>query len=211
MLEYLDSYSLRDRLPARLASWIQREKKDFVVIDGILYHLAAQGGKGTGEVRLVVPRVLRPEILNRVHTQEAAHPSWNKMATIMRRAFYWPRMIQDIKAFCDACVPCCRYMQGPSTRNPLQPIHVPRRRMALLGTDVVGPLPTSDKGNQYIITFVDYFSKWPEARAIESPTAEAAFEALMGEVISRHGAIETLVTDRDRVIWPANSSGSCVI
>ena len=29
--------------------------------------------------------------------------------------------------------------------------------------DLIGPLPTTSNGNKYMVTLVDYFSKWPEA------------------------------------------------
>ena len=32
-----------------------------------------------------------------------------------------------------------------------------------MGIDLIGPLPTTVKGFKYIVTLVDYFSKWPEA------------------------------------------------
>ena len=34
--------------------------------------------------------------------------------------------------------------------------------------DLIGPLKKSRSGNRYIITLVDYFSKWPEAEALPS-------------------------------------------
>ena len=28
---------------------------------------------------------------------------------------------------------------------------------------LIGPLPTTSKGNKYVATLIDHFSKWPEA------------------------------------------------
>ena len=45
-----------------------------------------------------------------------------------------------------------------------------------VGIDLIGPFFKSRSGNRYIITLVDYFSKWPEAAAIPSKEAkEVAF------------------------------------
>jgi len=41
-----------------------------------------------------------------------------------------------------------------------------------VGIDMVGKLPKTADGNQYIITLMDYFSKWPEAEAVKSKSAE---------------------------------------
>ena len=40
------------------------------------------------------------------------------------------------------------------------------------------PLPKTERGNCYIITLVDYFSKWPEAEPIADKTARIVAEFL---------------------------------
>lgn len=42
-----------------------------------------------------------------------------------------------------------------------------------VGIDLVGPLPRTAKGNRYIVTLVDYFSKWPEAEAVTNKSANS--------------------------------------
>ena len=41
-----------------------------------------------------------------------------------------------------------------------------------VGIDLVGPLPVTQNGYRYIVTLVDYFSKWPEAEPIKDKRAE---------------------------------------
>lgn len=41
-----------------------------------------------------------------------------------------------------------------------------------VGIDLIGPLPTTNSGNKYIVTLIDYFTKWPEAAAIPDKTAK---------------------------------------
>ena len=36
----------------------------------------------------------------------------------------------------------------------------------------MGPLPVTAKGNRYIVTLVDYFSKWPEAEPLPNKSAK---------------------------------------
>jgi len=43
---------------------------------------------------------------------------------------------------------------------------------AQVGIDLIGPLPVTAKGNRFIVTLVDYFSKWPEAEALPNKTAK---------------------------------------
>ena len=41
-----------------------------------------------------------------------------------------------------------------------------------VGIDMIGPLSVTGKGNKYIITLVDYLSKWPEPRRNQSLTKQ---------------------------------------
>ena len=42
-----------------------------------------------------------------------------------------------------------------------------------IGIDLVGPLPETARGNRYIITLVDYFSKWQEAEPLPNKSANS--------------------------------------
>ena len=37
--------------------------------------------------------------------------------------------------------------------------------------DLIGPMPETPRGNKYIITLTDYFSKWAEAAPLPDKTA----------------------------------------
>ena len=70
---------------------------------------------------------------------------------------------------------------------PLQPMPVegPFDRVAI---DVLGPFPTSDRGNKYIVIFTDYFTKWPEAYAVENADAITTATLFVEEILCRHSA-----------------------
>ncbi len=53
----------------------------------------------------------------------------------------------------------------------LRSIPVPIRIWAQVGMDLIGPLPKTSRGNQYIVTLTDYFSKWAEAASLPDKTA----------------------------------------
>ena len=42
-----------------------------------------------------------------------------------------------------------------------------------VGIDLVGPLPKTKRGNCFIITLVDFFSKWPEAAPLPDKSARS--------------------------------------
>ena len=75
-----------------------------------------------------------------------------------------------------------------------RPYHTSRRPFTRVGLDIVGPLPETKQGNKYIITLVDYFTKWPEAKAIPDIKSEQVIKFLT-EIIARHGPPELIITD----------------
>ncbi len=71
-------------------------------------------------------------------------------------------------------------------------IDVPFRRVAV---DLVGPLqPITDKGNRYILTLVDYATRYPEAVALPSIETERVAEALI-DMFCRVGFPREMLTD----------------
>ena len=57
-----------------------------------------------------------------------------------------------------------------------------------VGIDLIGPLPTTDRGNRYIVTLVDYFSKWPEAAPLPDKTA-VGVASFLYELFCRYGVL----------------------
>ena len=74
-------------------------------------------------------------------------------------------------------------------------IVVPLKRVAI---DLIGPIsPTTNEGHGYILTIVDYATRYPEAVALKGCTAKEVAEALM-TVFSRVGIPNELLTDLGR-------------
>ena len=65
-----------------------------------------------------------------------------------------------------------------------------------VGIDIKGPLPITSDNNRYIIIAMDYFTKWPEAKAIADIKAETVAKFIYEEIICRHGTPEELLSDR---------------
>ena len=68
---------------------------------------------------------------------------------------------------------------------------------ANIGIDLVGPLPKTLSGNKYIMTVTDFFSKWPEAKAIPTKEARNVAEFLYA-LFMRHGFCPYVISDQGR-------------
>jgi hypothetical protein len=72
-------------------------------------------------------------------------------------------------------------------------IDIPFRRIAV---DIVGPItPPSDRGKRYILTVVDYASRYPDAVALSNIDTETVAEALL-DIYSRVGIPREVLSDQ---------------
>ena len=63
--------------------------------------------------------------------------------------------------------------------------------------DLIGPLPTTPRGNKYIMTVSCFFSKWPEATALPDKTAVGVANFLF-KCFTRHGCCRVKISDQGR-------------
>ncbi|CAB4007441.1 retrotransposable element [Paramuricea clavata] len=66
-----------------------------------------------------------------------------------------------------------------------------------IGIDLIGPLPETHRGNKYLMTCTDSFSKWPEAKPLKDKTAIGVADFLY-ELLTRYGVAEVIISDQGR-------------
>ena len=95
----------------------------------------------------------------------AGHQGVKKTYERVCAKFYWPGIHKDVTLYCRSCDICQRTL--PKGKVPSAPlgkmpmIDIPFWRVAM---DLVGPIyPPSDNGKRYILTIVDYATRYPEA------------------------------------------------
>ena len=97
--------------------------------------------------------------------------------------------------YCDQCQRTKRKFDHPAAQ--LHPVPVPNHGWKQIGIDLIGPLPCTELENKYVMTVMDYFTKWPKARAI--PTKEAVNVAdFLFDLSLRHGCPDTVISDQGK-------------
>ena len=110
--------------------------------------------------------------------------------------YYWKGMYKDVEHWVRSCQDCStRKKPRNKYRAPLLPIPV-LAAFERLAVDVLGPLPTTWSGNRYIVCFIEYLTKWPEIFAVPNMEAVTIARLITDEIIPRHGAPRTLLSDR---------------
>lgn len=90
----------------------------------------------------------------------------------MKKIYIYAFKIQS----CDACQRNNHKLQ--KTSASLHPIPIKAQVWSQLGMDLIGPLRETSGGFKYIITVIDYYSKWAEAGPLKDKTATSVSEFL---------------------------------
>ena len=87
-------------------------------------------------------------------------------------------------------------MQKGSVRKvPLQKMPLIEKPFQRVAIDLVGPIsPPSEDGHRYILTLVDYATRYPEAVPLKNIDTETVAEALV-DIFSRLGVAEEILSD----------------
>ena len=147
--------------------------------------------------QLVVPAKYRPTVLKMAHESiMAGHLGTRKTTDRVLTEFYWHGVCGDVSRHCRSCDVCQRTVpKGKVGRVPLGKmplIDTPFKRVAV---DIVGPIePRSSRNKRYILTMIDYATRYPEAVALSNIDTETVAEALV-EMFSRVGIPDEMLSD----------------
>ena len=147
--------------------------------------------------QVYIPIPFRTSLLQHFHEHPiAGHLGRFKTYKRMQSLLYWPNLSLDVKTFTKHCQVCQVYKpEGRKTAGMLQQTIV-SQPWEMLGVDIMGPFPRSTKQNEYLLVFVDYYSKWVELFALRQVTGKTVSSILIREILTRWGVPEYVLSDR---------------
>ena len=172
--------------------------KQYIVDKELVYQLQENDGEESKKV-LVVPAILQKKIMRVAHeTPMSGHLGFKKTLERIRQNFSWYGITEDVREFCKTCDICQKTApKGRVAPAPLQNMPVIETPFNRIAIDIIGPLPKTEEGHSYILTEVDFATRYPEAMALKEITAEAVANALVS-VYSRLGIPSEILTDQGR-------------
>lgn len=192
-----------DETLVKIRSMVGQEEVDSMVSyirkRGIIYRVFQTDKSGNSKrfTQLVVPKRFRNKVLSLAHESiMTGHLGISRTTSKVLAEFYWPGVQADVRRFCRSCDICQRTTpKGRTAKVPLGQmpiIEVPFKRVAV---DLVGPIqPATSKGNRYILTVVDFATRYPEAVALKGIETEMVAEALV-DIFCRTGVPKEMLTD----------------
>jgi len=166
---------------------------------GVLYCTDTSPNLKT-RLRVVVPKILRRKLISEVH--DGIMSPHHGIAHTCRRiqdVAWWPHWRSDVIKYVMECDRCQRVKNKKMMNQIPRPVTVPSRPFQHIGIDVVGPLPTTSRGNVYILTVVDHFTRWAEAIPLVDQTTKSIAQAVIKNIICRHGLFDTMTSDNGSV------------
>ena len=85
--------------------------------------------------------------------------------------------------------------KGGIPRKELQPLNLQGLTFRW-GIDFAGPLPTSKRGNKYVLVCIEHMTKWVELIALQDKTSANAARAFLEHILSRYGVPGEVLTDQ---------------
>ena len=171
----------------------------FVIEDDMLFRYFQSPKVSNNNIfkQLVVPSPHRMTVMKLAHDCVlSGHLGIKKTTDRVLSNFYWPGVQGDVGRYCRSCDVCQRTVpKGKVSPVPLQSmplIDTPFERVAV---DLIGPIfPATERGNRYVLTMVDYSTRYPEAVALKGIETERVAEALF-EFFTRLGIPKEILSD----------------
>lgn len=172
-----------------------RQWEKLCIKDDILYRMRkSQDGKPS--LQLMLPAQYRDIALTALHN-DMGHMGLDRTLDMVRARFFWPKMADDVKRWCDKCKRCClRKTSETKTRVPLVSI-VTSEPMELLCIDYL-KLERSKGGYENILVVTDHFTKYAQAYPTRDQKAETVAKVLWADVIQHYGFPQRIHADQGR-------------
>ena len=189
IIQYLTNGALPEKM--KDAECVTKRARAYRLHGDILLHYAVSSWS------VVVPTALRRSVLFECHSAPSAgHLGRTKtLARIRRQNLWWDGITKDVRSFVRACAVCRKtkphfrkpagMMLSTNTNEPWE----------MVAVDLMGPLPKSYAGHEYVLVAVDHYTKWTEVFPLKAATGKVIACTIARQLFSRYGAPKVLLSD----------------
>lgn len=174
---------------------------DIKLVDSFVYyrteHYSGEEAQERQSWKLWIPLNLREELISRCHDVPiAAHGGIGKTLDLLRRDFFWPGMVADVKKYINNCA-TCKITKAPNftMKPPMGAQATTIRPFQRLYIDILGPYPRSKNGYIGLFIVLDHFSKFNWLFPLRKFTSRAIKDILENNIFHVYGVPEVIVSD----------------
>ena len=144
------------------------------------------------------PENARLEIIEENHCSAVGgHKGVTKTYNRIKKRYHWTGMKTDVQKFIQNCRSCqLKKLVRVKTRQPMTLTDTPDTAFDKISMDIMGPLPTTQANNSYILTIQDLLTKYSLAIPLQHAGAVQVADAFTNEFICIFGAPKAILTDQ---------------
>jgi len=170
--------------------------------DGLLF----LRGHREGTQQLLVPQSLVKDFLWAEHSSPlAAHLGGKRMYQTQRDHYFWPSLAVDVFGWVAACPTCEKNRLMCTQSKAFMRLFPATEPFAAMAIDLLGPLPRTREGYEYILTFCDQFTKVTRAVPLRDITALDVLSAFLDTLVASYGLPDSVLSDNGpqfaAVLW----------
>ncbi len=159
--------------------------------NGLLYHVDLHSRAH----QLCVPLPLRPALLQAAHDSPTSG-HFGVRATLHRlRRYFWKSKRRDVTEYCKLCRTCQEANRYPQQTQGVQRPFLATAPFQIVFIDLMELEETPD-GYRYVLGCIDAFTRYVEAVPLRDKSGPVVAEAILVNLLLRHGCVERLVTDQ---------------
>ena len=143
---------------------------------------------------VVVPREQQEAVVRRMH-EAIGHRGRQETVRKVMTFFYFSGASEVARNVIAQCLICQQKgRQQPPQRGHLHS-HQASYPFQVISIDFVGPIKPASGGCSYLVTCLDVFSRWFEAKAVPACTSKEAIDFLAKDIFPRFGLCEKVHSD----------------
>ncbi|GFU41776.1 transposon Tf2-8 polyprotein [Trichonephila clavipes] len=172
----------------------------FINGEGLLCHLSKRPSRSprsnTTRKQVCIPHCPKARILESIHSEYGGHLKFFKTYHRLSENFFWQNMYKDTKNFVRSCTVCLsRKNAFKIPPAPHQPVEQSQEPGETCHIDIFGPLKTTPKGNSYVLSMIDAFTKYIHIVPLPDIKSSTISKAFFDNYIVHRGCPHKLVVD----------------
>lgn len=200
MLEITDKHK-NDWYKTKIQNINSNNNDSWMVKNGLLYKKIQMKQYRNEENwwKLYIPETLRQEAMKTCHDNpKAGHFGVRKTLYRVKKDFFWPKMLPDVKHYVKNCEICATHKV--SQKNPFGQMGKHREVTApwqIISLDLMGPFPKSKKGNTMLLVITCWFSKFVLLFPLRTAKADKICEIVENQILL-FGAPRAIISDNGK-------------
>ncbi|KAL0239743.1 hypothetical protein GEMRC1_009851 [Eukaryota sp. GEM-RC1] len=165
----------------------------------------------TPDNKILVPESLRKEVMWNFHGYaHCGHPAlWQCLKDIKNSCYSWPTLETDLKNHIDCCHSCQKTAPAPKTKTQSTGSLFAMKPFGNIHADTIGPWPTDNLGNRYVLVFVDAFTRYTILCPSDKISATNSAYCLINSVCANFGIPDMIHSDNGPEFCNATFKALC--